>query len=43
MVKEIKMVQVLNLRQQLSSLCDYSNAYILVTGDVTATSGNENT
>ena len=26
-----------------SSLCDYSDAYILVTGDITATNGNENT
>ena len=26
-----------------SSLCDYSDAYILVTGDVTATGGVENT
>ena len=26
-----------------SSLCDYSNAYILVTGDITATGGDANT
>ena len=26
-----------------SDLCDYSDAYILVTGDITATGGNENT
>ena len=26
-----------------SSLCDYSDAYILVTGDKTATNGNRNT
>ena len=26
-----------------SSLCDYSDAYILVTGDIAATGGNENT
>ena len=26
-----------------SSLCDYSDAYILVTGDITATNGDENT
>ena len=25
-----------------SSLCDFSDAYILVTGDITATSGNAN-
>ena len=25
-----------------SSLCDYSDAYILVTGDITATGGNAN-
>ena len=26
-----------------SSLCDYSNEYILVTGDITAAGGDENT
>ena len=26
-----------------SNLCDYSDAYILVTGDITATNGNANT
>ena len=26
-----------------SNLCDYSDAYVLVIGDITATSGNENT
>ena len=26
-----------------SSLCDYSDAYVLVTGDITITGGNENT
>ena len=26
-----------------SSLCNYSDAYILVTGDITATNGDENT
>ena len=26
-----------------SNLCDYSDAYILVTGDITATGGNKNT
>ena len=25
-----------------SSLCDYCDAYVLVTGDITATGGNEN-
>ena len=25
-----------------SNLCDYSDAYILVTGDITATAGNAN-
>ena len=26
-----------------SSLCDYSDAYVLVTGDITVTGGNVNT
>ena len=45
MVKEIKMIQALNLRQKVikSSLCDYSYAYILVTWDITATRSNANT
>ena len=43
MVKEMKMIQALNLRVIKSSLCDYSDAYILVTGDITATGGNPDT
>ena len=44
MVKEIKMIQVLNLKQKLlMSLCDYSDAYVLVTGNITASGGHENT
>ena len=35
MVKEMKMIQ--------PNLCDYSDAYILVTGDITAANGNANT
>ena len=38
------MFQALNLRQRSSNqVCDYSDAYILVTGDKTATNGNRNT
>ena len=38
MVKEMKMIQALNLKQKVinSNLCEYSDAYILVTGDITA-------
>ena len=43
MVKEMKMMQALNSRVIKSSLCDYSDAYILVTGDITATGGNPDT
>ena len=44
MVKEIKVVQPLNLKPVIKSdLCDYSDAYILVTGDITATRGDANT
>ena len=39
MVREIKF----ETKFIKSSLCDYSDAYILVTGDITAASGNENT
>ena len=42
MVKEIKIVQLLNLKSQnqvKSSLYYYSDAYILVTRDITATGG----
>ena len=43
---EMKTIQPLNLKQKSlnqTDLCDYSDAYILVTGDITATGGNENT
>ena len=44
MVKEMKMIQALNLRQMLSSqVCDYSDAYIFATGDITAIGGDANT
>ena len=44
MVKEIKIIQALNFKQVIkSSLCDYLNVYILVTGDITARNGNANT
>ena len=42
MVKEMKIVQLLNLKSQnqvKSSLYYYSDAYILVTRDITATGG----
>ena len=31
---------LLNLRQKVLSICDYSNGFILVTGDITVTSDN---
>ena len=35
MAEEIKMIQPLHLKQKpLKNLCDYSDAYILVTGDI---------
>ena len=37
MMKEIKMIQA---KVIISSLCNYSDAYILVTGDITVTSDN---
>ena len=40
MVKEMKIVENKVIK---SNLCDYSDAYILVTGDITATGGNQNT
>ena len=45
MVKEMKMTQVLNFTQNLlkPNICDYSDAYILVTGDIKAAGGDENT
>ena len=41
----MKMMKELNLKQIVikSSLCDYSDAYILVTGDITVAVGDENT
>ena len=45
MVEEMQMVQPLKFETQAikSNLCDYSDAYILVTGDITATDGDANT
>ena len=44
MVKEMKVTQALSLKQVIkSSLCDYSDACILATGDITATNGNADT
>ena len=31
---------LLNLRPKVLSICDYSNGFILVTGDITVTSDN---
>ena len=44
MEKDIEMVQALHLRQKniKSSLCDYSDAYILVRGNITAINDEEN-
>ena len=44
-VKEMKMIQALILRTKVikSYLCDYSETYILVTGDITAIDDNANT
>ena len=44
-VKEMKMIQALILRTKVikSYLCDYSDTYILVTGDITAIDDNANT
>ena len=44
MEKDIEMVQALHLRQKniKSSLCDYSDAYILVRGNITAINDDEN-
>ena len=39
MVKEMKMIT----KVIKSSLCDYSDTYVLVTGNITATGDNENT
>ena len=45
MVIEMKMIQALNLKKKniISNLCDYSDAYILVTGDITPTGCNAST
>ena len=43
MVKEMKVVQPLNLKPKLLNVCDYSDAYILVARDITATGGDTNT
>ena len=42
MVKEMKMMNKINLKIK-SSLWDYLDAYILVTGDVTVAGGDKNT
>ena len=40
----MKMIQALNLKRKLlNQVCDYSEAYILVTGDITARDGNADT
>ena len=38
----MKITQLLSLKQKLLNLCDYSDAYIFVEGNVTATGGNQN-
>ena len=45
MVKEIKVVTTVKFETRVikSSLCDYSDAYILVTGNITAKVGDANT
>ena len=45
MVKEMKIVQLLKMKPKSlkSNLFDYSDAYILVTGNITATGGDANT
>ena len=45
MGKGMGMIQLLNLIQQLlnHSLCDYSDAYILVTGNIAVVGGDQNT
>ena len=44
MMKEKKIAQPLNLKpKSLNQVCDYSDAYILVTGNITATSADANT
>ena len=40
----MKMIQALNLKRKLlNQVCDYSEAYILITGDITARDGNADT
>ena len=41
MVKEVKMV-IFEAKVVRWKLCDYSDVYILVTGDITVTDGNAN-
>ena len=45
MVMEMKNVATIKFEIKVikSNLCDYSDAYILVTGDITATGGDANT
>ena len=44
MAMEMKMVQLLSSKQVIkSNLCDYSDAYVLVTEDGAAVGGDENT
>ena len=44
MGKWMKMAQPLNLKpKSLNQIYDYSDAYILVAGDIEATNGDENT
>ena len=44
MVMEMKMVQPLNLKlKSLNQTFDFSDAYIFVAGDITATGGDANT
>ena len=45
MVKKMRMIQALSLNTKVTkaNLCDYSDANILVTVDITATGGNANT
>ena len=41
----MKIVQLLNLKPKsiISNLCDYSDAYIFVTGNITAIGGDDST
>ena len=43
MAEEVKIIQPLNLRQVIKpNLCDYSDVYVLITGDIAAAGGNAN-